>query len=226
VKRTIVVLTIAVMALSLTALAADKAFTSPDGRMTFMPHSKAAVGHISNNSKDPALFSLLASKDPNGLYFCCEGYTIAGPDNGYGIPEYWEAQAFTPASSSHATKITVAISYVAGTFTDVILSLNPDCSGVPCSTPLEQWTLTLMSQSFGECCATEVQKVKPKVALTGGTQYWVVASTESDSDIWAAWNVEVYDEVDDTNYAYNYEGTWYSYSTDLGAAVEVSGTVP
>jgi len=223
VKRTIVVLGVVVLALSLTAFAASKngAITSADKHMTFTPPVKAAHSNPIEPEATPAIFSLLATKDPNGKYFCCEGYTISGPDSIIG-EEIWVAQGFTPASSTTTTKLTVAISYVYGTYTDVLLGIYADCSGIPCSSPLWQKTLTLQSQAFGGCCATEHKTVHPGVALTGGTQYWVAATTESASDIWAAWNVEVLDEVNDTNVAYDDGGAgWGSYATNLGNAVGV-----
>ena len=226
-KRTIVVLSVIVLALSLTAFAASKngAFTSPDGRITFMPGRAVNHGSPAAQSKDPVLFSELATKDPKGLYWCCEGWTISGP-NSVIAEEIWYAQAFTPAANSHATKLTFQISYVEGTYTDVIMAIYDDCSGVPCSSPVWSKKVTLDTETFGECCTLEKQSVHPAVALTGGTQYWVAATTESASDIWAAFNMGVLDQVDDTNQADYESGTWYAFSYSLDAALEVSGTVP
>ena len=218
-----VVICLVVLALSLTAFAASKngAVTSADKHMTFTPPVKAAHTGVEPDAGLPIIFSLLASKDPKGLYFCCEGYTISGA-NSVIAESIWVAQGFTPASSTTTTKLTMAISYVTGTYTDVILGIYADCSGIPCSTALWTKKLTLDTQVFGACCAVEKKTVKPGVALTGGTQYWVGVTTESASDIWAAWNVEVLDEVDTTNVAYDDGGSgWFSYATNLGNTVQV-----
>lgn len=225
-KRTILVVSLVVLALSLTSFAASKPFTSPDKHITFMPAVKGTHTNPVEPESSTVLFNLLATKDPNGLYFCCEGYTISGADSVIG-ESIWVAQGFTPANNSTLTKLKLQISYVEGTYTDVLLGIYDDCSGIPCSTAVWQKKLKLDSETFGDCCTTESKTVSPGVSLTGGTQYWVGVTTEAASDIWAAWNVEVYDEVNDTNLAYNDGGSgWGSYSTNLGTAVEVSGTVP
>lgn len=224
-KRTIVVLSVVMLALSLSAFAAQKngAFTSPDGLRTYTPPVKS-VGVYMQESKDPVIFGNLATKYPKGEYFCCEGGTISGASSIIG-EQIWDAVAFTPASNSHVTQLKFAISYVYGTYTDVLLGIYADCSGVPCSSPIKHWTVTLMSQPFGSCCALETHG-GGKVSLTAGTQYWVVASTEAASDIWAAWNVEVSDQVDYGTIAQNSGGTWYAYSTNLGYSLQVGGTIP
>lgn len=222
-KRTIVVLSVVMLALSLTAFAAEKngAVTSADKHMTFTPPVKAAHSAPIEPDSLPAIFSLLATKDPYGLYFCCTGYTISGPASVIG-ESIWVAQGFTPASSTTTTKLTLAVSYVTGTYTDVLLGLYADCSGIPCSTTLWQKKLTLQSQPFGGCCAVEKKTIKPGVALTGGTQYWVGVTTESASDVWGAWNIEVLDEVHNTNIAYNdASGGWTAYSSYEGTTLEV-----
>jgi len=226
VKRTIVVLSVIVLAFSLTAFAASKngSFTSPDGRITFMPARGINHGSPTAQSKDPVIFNELATKDPNVLYWCCEGWTVSGPNSAIG-EEIWYAQAFTPAANSHAKKLTFQISYIEGTYTDVVLAIYADCSGVPCATPLKHWTVTLDTETFGMCCAVETHSAG-NLALTGGTQYWVAATTEAASDIWAAWNMGVYDQVDSTNQADYVSGTWGAFSYNLSAAVEVTGTVP
>jgi hypothetical protein len=202
------------------------AYTSPDGRTTYTPPTMAPY-IASKPASGNTLYNNIAYDNPRGLYFCCEGATISGPNSELNV-EYWEAQGFVPTADSHATNIAVLISYLSGTFTDVILSLNADCSGVPCSTPLEQWTLTLSTQTFGSCCAIEAQTVSPSVSLTAGSQYWVVASTESDSDIWAAWNTEILNGVDKTNVSFFTPANtnWVSHGTTAGYVLRVSGTTP
>jgi len=225
VKRTIVVLCVVFLALSLTAFAAEKngIFTSPDGRMTYAPMGKAGINHPGPANADPLLFELL---DPQakGRYFCCSGWTLSGPSSVIGA-EIWDAQQFTPASNSHATGVQFAIGYVTGTYTHVIISINADCSGIPCSTAL--WSKKVkLTNNFGACCGINGARLKTPLALTAGTPYWVVASTESTSDIWAAWNVQVLDAVDSSTWAQYSSGAWHPISDIEGTATNVAGTVP
>lgn len=220
-KTTLVLIALTVTLLVSNAVAQNGAILSTDHRTTTI---QPAAGRTQATKPLPALsfaYNSIATDNPKGYYFCCEGYTVSGAASAIG-ESIWVAQGFTPASSTTATKIAVQISYVEGTYTDVILSLNADCSGVPCSTSLAQTTLQLdTSQVFGACCAYELWS-KVNVALTGGSQYWVVASTESASDVWGAWNIEVLDAVDTSNFAYNDAGAgWTSYSTTEGAATAV-----
>jgi len=227
VKRTIVVLSVIVLAFSLTAFAASKngAFTSPDGRMTFTMGGGPNHGSPGAVNRDPTLYKNWASDNPKGLYFCCYGWTVSGPNSAIG-EEIWYAQAFTPAANSHGTKLIFQVSYVEGTYTDVIMAIYDDCSGVPCASPVWTKTVTVNAETFGYCCSYETVTVRPKVALTGGTQYWVAATTEAASDIWAAWNMGVFDQVDSTNQADYVSGAWGAFSYYLGAGLQVNGTVP
>jgi len=226
-KRTIVVFSVVVLALSLTAFAAEKngASTSPDGRVTYFHGAMAGVSHPSPDLSAGTWIFQLLDPQAKGRYFCCYGETISGANSVIGAA-YWGGQGFTPASNSHITSVKAGIGYVEGTYTDVILSIDLDCSGVPCGTPVWSKKVTVSGTTFGSCCGIVSHRVNPPVAVTGGTQYWITATTEAASDIWAAWNFEVLDEVDNTNIAYNSGGTWYSYSYFLGYSVSAAGTVP
>jgi hypothetical protein len=173
----------------------------------------------------PPLFSNLANDNPKGLYFCCSGWELTGPDWPYGEYGYqWVAIQFTLAKAATAHKITTSVTYFEqGTYTDFLLSIQADANGIPSGTPLGTgpWTVTVDSQSFGQCCSVEVQK-KIGLPLAAGT-YWVVWSTEAASDLYAGINNEVKDAVDAQNVAYysSSEGQWYSYGSNDGPAVEV-----
>jgi hypothetical protein len=65
------------------------------------------------------------------------------------------------------------------------------------------------------------KNINPPVAITAGTQYWIVASTSSTSDFAGAWAFTVLGMV---NFNVN-EGGWIGIS-DGGLALAVRGTVP
>jgi hypothetical protein len=217
------VLSLVVLALSLSAFAAGKdgVVLSKDGKMTIATErskvSKPYTDVKNNLTKD---YNNLGSAYPDGVYWCCTGATISGPNSIIGA-EYWAAEGFT-ANTSTIKNVKVAVGYVTGNTTDVIVSLNADNGGVP-GAALKHWKSTVTSNAFGSCCGVEAHGIN--VSVTPGTQYWIVVSTEADSDIWAAWNVNdtlqlFSDAIPTASYQ---SGTWYGYSGYPGFAFEVQG---
>jgi hypothetical protein len=215
---------LAVLIFSLSALAQAKnnVIASKDGRMVFAQNpSHTRTPYVDKNAGLTVIYSNLASKHPKGLYFGLEGWTIEGP-NGYLGTEEWYAVSFTPTANAKVTKIEVPIGYIiSGSSTDVIVSLNADSAGLP-GTALQTWVVPInKSITSGSCCAVYTEK--GSIPVTAGQQYWVVVSTESDSDMGASWNVNDTDELDQVTNAY-YDGTgWYTNPTTNGAAVGVFG---
>ncbi len=192
---------------------------------TFVKSRSAAHAPYVNRSAGlKTIFSNLATKNPNGLYFSLGGETINGPWWG---STAWYAVSFTPKFNATVTTIELPLGYVFSfSSTDVIVSLNADSGGVP-GDALQTWTPTIdTSVLLGSCCSIYTET--GSVAVIAGQQYWVVVSTESDSDMYVAWNMNDTDEVDVVTNAY-YDGTgWYAYQTtpsqgDSGAAVGVYG---
>src|SRR5262249_24366450 len=112
---------------------------TPDGgyaKMTIVP--RAMLPFTAENSDDPGLvtiFSSLASKYPKGVYWCCEGYNVMGPNSGAG--EQWMAAAFTPDVDRTVTKIEVGAGWSDGT-KGIVISLNDDNNGIP-GNALQTW---------------------------------------------------------------------------------------
>ncbi|MGO9649578.1 MAG: hypothetical protein ACLPOO_16165 [Terriglobales bacterium] len=190
-KKTLLTLAVLVFA-SLTAFAASKdgIEISKDGRMVFAAKgaSKASTPYVEENAGLIAIYDNVARKYPDGVYWCCEGYGINGPDNPVGFGGEWLAAGFTPSTSLNVKGIQVAVGYnpFGETFTDVIVTLNADSGGVP-GAVLESWTVQIGSIDFGSCCTLETER-STSIPVTAGTQYWVVVSTEDNSDVVAAWN--------------------------------------
>ncbi len=222
--RTIAKLSVVVLILSMVALAVDKGpvMLTAKGKAGGTPYQQVLDG----KKKPVALFTNLAADNPKGLYFCCSGWELTGPDWPYGQYGYqWVAVQFTLAKAKTAHRITTSVTYYeTGTYTDFLLSIQADASGIPSGTPLGSgpWTVTMGSQSFGQCCAVEVAKISGGLKLAAGT-YWVVWSTEAASDLYAGVNNEVLDAVDTENVAYynSSGGQWYSYASNDAPAVAI-----
>lgn len=112
-------------------------------------------------------------------------------------PEVWAALPFTPRADAHATTIAAAIGWTSGT-KKVNLGVYADAGGsVGALLPEGQGSTTEIPEA-GSCCELATVTLSGTgVALTAGTQYWLVASP---------------DDVD----APNFEGYWQISS--LGAS--------
>jgi hypothetical protein len=188
-------LTVLVLA-SVTAVAASKqgVVLSQDGRTTVATKhaSKVSTPYVGEPAGLTVIFNNLGTKYPDGVYWCCEGATIFGPANTLSGPEYWEAAGFVPSTNISVRQIQVAVGWVnykAGEYTDVIVSLNADDGTGKPGAALKRWKTQIGGITFGSCCVVSTEH-SAGIAVTAGTQYWVVVSTEKKSDIWAAWNVD------------------------------------
>jgi hypothetical protein len=207
----------ALLACSMLALASSAALAagasdvvvSKDGRTVTAPHGVASYAQSIHEPKATAIFENIGYKYPKGMYFCCYGATISGPNSALGA-EYWAAEAFTPASNASVSEVQVGVGYVEGTKT-VNVGLYSDAGGVP-GTALAGKDIAMVT-SFGSCCGILDLKIKSGVAVTAGTQYWVVVSTDSkNADLFGAWNYNSTDEVDPVTEASYSSGVWSSYS--------------
>jgi len=200
----------ALFALAALALGSSAALALPngvvvskDGRTVTVPHGVASYVHpgmhVPKGGK--MLFSNIGYDYPKGLYFCCYGGTISGPTSALGFSN-WIGVAFTPANTGKITEIELGVGYVEGTATANI-GIWSDSGGVP-GTEIKGADEAL-TQTYGGCCTTVT--FKHKVAVTGGTQYWVVVSTDSNnSDLFGAWNFNSTDEVDGLTTSEDYNG--------------------
>lgn len=195
-KKTLFTLTLLALA-SVTVFAAnrDGAVVSKDGRTTIVTKRTPSVTRtVSNDAGLVEIFNNIGTAYPKGSYWCCEGATITGATALSGFPEYWEAGAFTPSANHTVTKVKVAVGYVEGT-NGLVLGLYSDASGVP-GTPIKTWKLSGLP-NFGSCCTVESKGDSAGVPVKSGTQYWIVLKTnKSESNTWAAWNVNDTDQVD------------------------------
>jgi hypothetical protein len=177
----------------------------------------------SNNAGLVTIFNNLATRYPNGQFWCCTGYNIMGPASGVG--EQWMAAAFTPHANHTVTKITVAVGYSQGTINGAVVSLRLDNNGAP-GKSLQSWTVSALPV-FGTCC-TPVEVSDPTgIPVIGGQQYWVVVKTDpSQLDTVDSWNVDDTDQVHSSKLAV-FPGThnkWYVFHATPGLAFSVEGS--
>src|SRR5436305_15252213 len=97
-KRTLAALALAALAASpAAAKTIDGVSVSKDGRMLKILKGNGRYFAPPRHEKDSqVIFSNVAVKYPQGLYFCCSGATIAGPTSALGF-QSWPAIQFTPA---------------------------------------------------------------------------------------------------------------------------------
>jgi hypothetical protein len=129
---------------------------------------------------------------PYGTYFCCFGYTVAGGGGGFPF-QAWEAVAFTPASDATVTEIEAAVGSFETSNPGFSLSLYTDENGVP-GTSLKTFHIA-SAPVYGDCCTVDTAKDATGIAVTAGTQYWIVASTDNkEADFEGGWAMNDTDE--------------------------------
>ena len=159
------------------------------------------------------------------LYNDRNGWAILGPTSslpGAGLPEF-VAMPFTPKADAQVSQVGVAVQYMNGD-NQVNLSIYADSgSGYPGTLLAGPVTVTSLP-GYRTCCTLAVAKFPP-VAVTAGSQYWVVADTPATgtgSDFEGAWAWVV------KNMGEWAEGTptygWNSLPVDGLPAGEVLGT--
>jgi hypothetical protein len=197
--------------------------TTSDGR-----HVIATKGSSKFTPTDPdsdAGLSTIAgnlSRYPFGVYFCCYGDTIAGPDAGFGHT-YWAAQGFTPSADATVTRLKASVGFVEGV-NQVVLGLYSDSNGIPGKPLFNKATKVGSLGNFGDCCVLAVVNDATGVPVKKGKPYWVVVSTNKKSETtFGAWAFNSTDMRENVNLVAGYvDGTWTS-GTGLQAGYAVLG---
>jgi hypothetical protein len=212
IRKAFVVLAALALAGSAQAYGANGASVSKDKRTTTVQHGSTTYAPIARPPhKLDTIFDNIGFDYPKGLYFCCYGDTVSGPNSQIGST-VWPATQFTPAANAKVKEIDVAVGYVSGV-NKVIINLAEDNGGVP-GNVLGSWPATGLG-TFGDCCQLATVSVS-HVKLTAGTPYWIFLSTDDTNDTtWAAWPFNSTDQVDSMVVA-GFDGTSW---TNFGAGV-------
>jgi hypothetical protein len=178
-----------------------------DGQMTFTtsPANGTATGsHIEYlKPGENVIFSNLGKKYPDAIFSCCGGPGLNGPNWGGG--QQWVAGAFTPSSNVTVTRIALGLGYVSGT-NSAIVTLNSDDNGLP-GTQLASFKIRNIPPS-GSCCTLTEVRDRAGTPLTAGEQYWVVATTTADSNLFAIWNQNTTEQIHFLTNAHNNGQGW------------------
>jgi hypothetical protein len=189
------------------------------------------------DAKYVRIFDNLARR-PAGKYWGGAPFAIVGGSGNSEFTDDQFAAAFTPSANHTATMIEAAIvnstlGYGSAGFS---LSVNQDDNGVP-GTALITAQLPALPQNYpGLCCAMVIGTIPSGLALTGGTQYWLVLNGQGAlATDGAGWEQDDTDQVhpflDAVYCAYaskcaNGPG-WYTFEGDdfgTGAAFAVLGS--
>ncbi len=146
---------------------------------------------------------------------------IKGPD----LVEVWQAVPFTPRADMHAQTLSAAIAWQSGTRL-VNLGVYSDSSGAPGTLLPGGQGSTSDIPDLGTCCElTTVTLPAEGVALSKGTQYWLVATPDNihAPTFKGAWQDSIlafsaYQEPENFINWTSYSGSWF--------AAEIRGTSP
>jgi hypothetical protein len=183
-----------VLVTAVSAFAANRSNLVLSGREVIVKHPSGMITPWI--WQDPNLKTIAGnlSDYPYGVYFCCYGYYVTGLANVLEVvPEYWEAVPFTPSANMTINEVEADVEWNEGEGTDaIVLSVYNDSNGLP-GKALQSWYVQSLGYN-GSCCTLAVGKSKKGIAVTKGTQYWVVASTNSkDTTAFSTWDANTTD---------------------------------
>jgi hypothetical protein len=121
---------------------------------------------------------------PFGTFFCCFGNTIA-QEGSNGFPfTTWVAIPFTPTADTTVGRIEASVGTFGGT-SEFELSLREDDNGLP-GKVIKSFHIT-NPPTYGACCTLDVGTDKAGIPITGGTQYWIAATTTAKDVFEGGW---------------------------------------
>lgn len=117
------------------------------------------------------------------------GEVVSGPTSIIGFSLFY-ALPFTPKTDAHVREVKAPLVYNGFGANQVNLSLYSDSDGVPGTILAGPETIKNLP-SFGTCCTMASWTLSAPLAVSAGTQYWIVADTPTTgtgSDFYGAWN--------------------------------------
>jgi hypothetical protein len=204
VKKTLLVtlLCFTVLSLCTFGFAADKA-SRPGYASTVVGQAHPYV------DTDAAALRVLFSNfgpDPADLYDATNGYFVSGPNNTFNAQMQDIAIPFVARANANVVGIKYAIQeYLELGVAGFKASLNADAAGLP-GASLASADVRITAKFGDPCCALTTWKLKTPVAVTKGTQYWVVGTTDAKTkDAINTWSF-VYNDAPGT-FAFQQPGT-------------------
>jgi len=188
------------------------------------PATEEAAIQLTPHETPAGLKIIYSNLGKKGDLYTEGGYELYGPESvlgqGYSI---FEAMQFTPKSDSHVEQVQVAVQYGGSGANQINLNIYGSSDGVPATLLAGPVTVTNLSD-LGTCCDLAVANFSP-VAVTAGTQYWVVADTPLTglgSDFIGGWSVI----TKKIPFAGGNSSGWHSGDAQTLPAGEVLGTIP
>jgi hypothetical protein len=196
-------------------------------RSAHVPETSAI--HVAGEQPDVTLkkiFTNLGSSSTD-LFDDEYGWYVAGPDVKKGYSQQFVGLPFTPKSNSHVSQVQLAVEYFSSGTNQVNVSIYGDSGGHPGSLLAGPVTVKNLPKT-GTCCALTVANFTP-VAVTGGSQYWVVAETPASgtgSNFLGLWDFIVQGKTPTTAFEFTDSGPWGAEPSLGEPAGEVLGTIP
>jgi hypothetical protein len=157
--------------------------------------------------------------------YSSSAWLLQGPNAAGG--SQFIGMALTPTANAHVIAVRAAIQYNGAGANQVNLSLYSDAGGVPGALLAGPVTVTGLPSYFSCCGLATAVFGSPGVAVTAGTQYWVVGDTPSagtGGDFAGTWEWVYTPLLIGANVA---AGGWFSFPAALQApAGAVYGTIP
>jgi hypothetical protein len=202
------------------------------GKQISIAHSPVVIPYR-DNDPDSIEANIVIAKNPGpagNTYVLDNGWLVTGPtDVTFGGPDGFGVE-FTPTVNCHATKLSAAIGYLEGTKM-VRLGIYNESTTTPGAVgTLIMDASTAMIPNFGVCCTlTRVTLPAPGAALTAGTHYFLVATSDARApDFGGAWafippvgggaNGQSFNN---TNTGFTWDAEWTYY-----AVYQIQGTSP
>lgn len=151
---------------------------------------------------------------PGDAYDCCSGWTI-----GYPGSAYVQGDAFTPAGNVTLGMIELAVSLVSGS-NELDVWLMSDAGGQPNAT-IESFHFSGAMGVFGNLNPPLSANSALHPVLTGGTQYWLIASAP-EANTWAAWNYNSIGALGLRALRWDTQPSWSVYQDSTLAAFRIS----
>jgi len=133
------------------------------------------------------LMKIYSNLGPATSAYSSSAWSLNGPNSAAGLSQFI-AMPFTPKANAHVSQVRAALQYNGSGANRVNLSLYSDASGVPGVLLAGPVTVKNLPTYFS-CCKL-ASATFDNVAVTAGTQYWVVADTPAagtGSDFYGVW---------------------------------------
>lgn len=138
---------------------------------------------------EPAtLQKIFSNLGPATAAYQGSAWSLNGPNSIAGSSQFI-AMPFKPKANAHVTQVRAALQWNSNGANQVNLSLYSDVGGAPGVLLAGPVTVKNVPVYF-TCCKLAIANL-PSVAVTAGTQYWVVADTPSTgtgSDFYGVWS--------------------------------------